>query len=632
MPPPGASTLVDVPTIPAAPGAPRLRLQFDTPLRWLVARTLADVPGTLDAAHAEALGGRWCVGWVNYEAAPGLDATLMPGRHVHAAPPGTALAAFAVFDTARPWPPGLAGLAAALGRGWRTAAWRDGVGLAAAARAPDAASPFARQVCRIRDLIREGDVYQVNLTTSLESHLDGDARDYFLALHRSQPQGYAFFLPHDLDGCPAHILSVSPELFFHWENGVVTTRPMKGTAPRGASPAADLAAADRLRTSEKERAENLMIVDLLRNDLARVAALGTVRVASLFEVEALPTVWQMTSTVTARTRNAPSLSALFSALFPCGSVTGAPKRSAMEIIHRLEPAPRGVYCGAVGILRPGGSALFNVPIRTVTLEPAPSTAPAAARTRWRAACGIGSGITHDSTATGEAREWLHKQGFLRRAAEPFDLLETLRLEGGRWWLLSRHLARLQRAADHFGVPLDAASVNAALAETARRHPRGVHRVRLRIPADGTVRVESSPLAPTRQPVRLAWAAQPMPDADEFIRHKTTRRDAYAAFAPVPGTFDTLLRNRAGHLTETTMGNIALLIDGRWLTPPAQVGLLPGVYREALVETGRLQEAVLTGEHLRSAHAAAFLNSVRGWIAVDWPDLRDRHARVAGATD
>jgi len=223
-----------------------------------------------------------------------------------------------------------------------------------------------------------------------------------------------------------------------------------------------------------------------------------------------------------------------------------------------------------------------VPIRTVRLEAVPSAAPAAARSGWRAACGIGSGITHDSTTTGEAGEWLHKQGFLRRAAEPFALLETLGLEGGRWWLLSRHLARPQRAADHVGAPLDGASVNAALAETARRHPRGVHRVRLRILADGTVRVESSPRAPTQQPVRVAWAAQPMPDADEFIRHKTTRRDAHAAFAPVPGTFDTLLRNRAGHLTETTMGNIALLIDGRWLTPPDRVGLLPGIYREAPV--------------------------------------------------
>lgn len=616
------TALVDLPSEPGVPASRRVRRRFGVPRRWIVARAPDEVPGVLDAARAAAKQGSWCVGWVHYEAAPGVNTTLIPGVHVHAHEPGLVFAAFAVFDAP------LAEAEATTSAGWQTAPWLNGVLPANGLDAP--AGPTLRErIQTIRARIREGDVYQVNLTTMLRSTLTGDPDAYFAALARAQPHGYLFRITHDLDGVPEHILSVSPELFFHWQEDRIRTQPMKGTAPRGRTPEADAAADRSLVDSDKERAENVMIVDLMRNDLSRIATLGSVRVPRLFERHALPTVWQMTSTVTAEVRPGTELSDVFGALFPCGSVTGAPKRSAMALIHRLEDEPRGVYCGAVGILHPGGETLFNVPIRTVVLA-----ADTRASDRWRARCGVGSGITFDSSPDGEAREWRSKLGFLQRAAEPFELLETLRLEDGAWWLLDEHLARLRRAATRFGYRLDEAAVAAALASVVAANPAGCHRVRLLAGADGGVRTECARLAPTPLPARLKLATAPMPDADDFIRYKTTRRAAYAAFTPGEtdrraGIFDTLLHNARGELTETTFGNIALQVDGQWLTPDESCGLLPGVYRQRLLAEGRLAEAVLERRVLAHARAAAFLNSVRGWLDVDLEHLRKQWLATHG---
>lgn len=589
-PPP---TLVDIPARPTDPDSPRLRVQFGTPARWHVARRMEDVPSVIDAAHEETVAGRWCVGWIAYEAAPAFDRGLVVEEHVHAVPAGSILAAFAVFDA-----PTDAGTTD--DGDWRADDWRDANG-----------ADFAASIADIRARIADGDVYQVNLATRLGTVLHGDAFAYFRALQRSQPGGYAIHLPHALDGVEERIASVSPELFFDWRDGRVVTQPMKGTTTRGATAGEDTRAAERLRTTPKERAENLMIVDLLRNDLSRVAVTGSVRVPELFELHALPTVWQMTSTIEARTGPALRLSGLCAALFPCGSVTGAPKRAAMAQIRRLEDDPRGVYCGALGLMQPGGAVTFNVPIRTVTLR-------AIDDARWTMRCGIGSGVTHDSDADGEAREWRDKQAFLRRASRPFELLESLRLEDGRYWLLDGHLSRIARAAAAFGFAINTREVMRALDAVAASAGAGVHKVRLRVAPSGKALVDASPLAGTPSPVRLALATRPMPPADEFIRHKTTRRDAYDAFAPSAGggIFDTLLWNADGELTETTIGNIALKIGGRWLTPPVTSGLLPGVYREVLLAEGRISEAVLRIGDLQRAEAVAMLNSVRGWMDVE----------------
>lgn len=609
------TALVDLPSRPGTDPGARTRLAFGAPLRWHVARQVSDVPAVLDAAQAAARAGAWCVGWVAYEAAPGLNDALAAGTHVHPVPDGTVLAAFAEFAAPVTPPQRRASDT------WHTGPWHGGLLPAAPLDAP-AAPRLAAAIGTVRAHIREGDAYQVNLTTALRSRLEGDPEDYFAALVRTQPDGYLFRMAHALDGVPERLLCLSPELFFDWAGDTITAQPMKGTAPRGVTPRADADAAERLIASDKERAENVMIVDLLRNDLARVAALGSVRVPRLFERHALPTVWQMTSTVTARVPPDTTLSQVFGALFPCGSVTGAPKRSAMGLIRTLEGEARGVYCGALGLLRPGGDATFAVPIRTIALRAADD-----ASRHWAAVCGVGSGITYDSTPDGEAREWRSKLGFLRRAAAPFELLETLRLEAGRWWMLDRHLARLQRSARHFGYRFDGTAVHGALTEVRTRHPIGDHRVRLLVEPDGGARTEAQALAPTPAIVRLRLADSPIDGDDEFIRHKTTRREAYAPFSPTgtdraAGVFDVLLYNRAGELTETTFGNIALRIDGTWLTPAAACGLLPGVAREAWLEDGRLREARLPVEALGRAEAAAFLNSVRGWIPVDLAALRD----------
>ncbi|HRH17733.1 MAG TPA: bifunctional anthranilate synthase component I family protein/class IV aminotransferase [Aquabacterium sp.] len=611
------TAIVDFPRDPTAPGsdalaaASRQRLRFGQPIRWLVAHDPSQVARLLDDAHDLSRQGHWCVGWVAYEAAPAFD----PHLPVKALPPGVPYAVWAVYDQAEALPP-----APHLNLGTDEARWHTGPW----SRLTDEPR-LHQQVEAIRELIRQGEVYQINLTSQLQAPIapqadSGDALDtagllaFFQALHRSQPLGYSVFLDtRAVCRGPGAVLSVSPELFVDWHDGLLTTRPMKGTSARQDTPQADEAAAAHLRHSAKERAENLMIVDLLRNDLSKVAQLGTVQVPSLFDVQALPTVWQMTSTVQARSREGLRLSELFTALFPCGSVTGAPKRQAMHHIARLEPTPRGVYCGAVGLMAPGGRVTLNVPIRTVCVQTPPPMAP------WQARCGVGSGITLDATPAGEADEWRHKQAFLRRADQPFELLESLRLEGGQMARLDRHLARLSRSAAHFGHRFDAevrSSAVSALLALGRQHPDGVHKVRLLLSAQGHIKAEAAPLPPSATPARVVLAERAMPMADDFIRHKTTLRSAYEAFKAPPGCLDILLFNAQDELTEFTIGNVAVCLEGQWLTPPLRCGLLPGVMRESLLADGRLQEAVITRSDLSRAQGLALLNSVRGWVDVE----------------
>lgn len=365
-------------TNPHDSAAPRLRHAFGTPREVLAAYTLAEVRPVLDAVQQAAQEGRWCVGYLRYEAAPAFDAALT----TH--PADGPLAWFAVHDQALPWPPG--DTAESVQVRWQPALARPA---------------FDAALATLQQAIAQGEYYQVNFTARIVGLLQpGDAAEpalaLFQALQRAQPGGYAAFL----DTGEEQLLSVSPELFFDWQGGQILTRPMKGTAPRGATLDADAALAAALRASSKERAENVMIVDLLRNDLSRIAEPFSVQVPRLFHTEALPAVWQMTSDVTARTRAGCTLADVFGALFPCGSITGAPKVRAMQAIRTLELQPRGVYCGAIGVVRPGGAAIFNVPIRTVTLR------------GRQASCGIGSGITSSASAEGEWQEWRHKSSFL----------------------------------------------------------------------------------------------------------------------------------------------------------------------------------------------------------------------------
>lgn len=576
---------------PMPAGSAALRVAFGDPREVLVAHELDQVKAVLQAVHERSLQGQWCVGYVRYEAAPAFDRALV----VH--PPSGPLVWFGVHDAPLPAADGLASPAheadAAPAGDARRVTWQPGI----------ARASFDAAIARLHRAIANGEIYQANFTTRNVGQLHGPAWELFAAMRQAQPGGFAAYL----DTGDEQVLSVSPELFFDWHQGHLVTRPMKGTAPRGDTPQEDAALVQALRGSSKERAENVMIVDLIRNDLSRVATPFSVRVDGLCRVQALSTVWQMVTDVHADTRAGTTLVDVFTALFPCGSVTGAPKVQAMRLIRELESSDRGVYCGAVGVVRPGGSATFNVPIRTAEVQGA------------RVRAGTGSGITSDALAASEWDEWRHKQTYLVRASESFEILETLALHDGTLQHEAAHLERMAASAAHFGFPWSLAGAQQALAKLRQQHPGGSWRVRLRLTERGGFIAESFALARTPDTVRLQLADSPLPEADsEFVRHKTTRRAQYDAFTPTdPDVFDTVLWNARGEVTECTRGNIALLLDGRWVTPAAGCGLLPGVGRAHWLEQGRMVEAVVLVSDLPRVRALAFVNSLRGWVNAVW---------------
>jgi para-aminobenzoate synthetase/4-amino-4-deoxychorismate lyase len=376
---------------------------------------------------------------------------------------------------------------------------------------------------------------------------------------------------------------------------------MKGTRPRGRWPEEDEALAAQLPASPKERAENLMIVDLLRNDAGRVAVPGSVRVERMFEVERYDTVHQMTSTIRARTRPGITLSGLFGALFPCGSVTGAPKVRTMEIIRDLETAPRGVYCGAIGMASPG-EAMFSVAIRTVVVDRAAGTAQ----------LGVGSGVTWDARADEEYRECLGKAAFAHGdVPRDFDLIETLRWDPGTgFFLLDGHLWRLEQSARRFGFAYDRRSAVEALQRVSASEPL---RVRMTLARDGTVQVGLAPLPLERRLPRVGVAADPVDSRDPLLFHKTTRRELYdTRRASREDCDDVLLVNERGELTESTIANLVVGLGGELVTPPLSSGLLPGVFRAELLRRGEITERTLTPGDLRAADGVWLVSSVRQW--------------------
>ncbi len=552
-------------------------------VRTLVARRPDEVPAVLAEVEQAVAGGLWAAGLVAYDAAPGLDPAL-----VVAGGGTTPPAWFGLFEGRGPATDlSVAGGAYDLGE------WRPSVD----------APGYRAAVERIRHHIAAGDTYQVNYTMRLRAPFAGSPEALYADVALAQSGGYGAYL----DLGDRQIASASPELFFEWRAGRIVTRPMKGTARRGRWPAEDELVREALLASEKDRAENLMIVDLLRNDLGRVAEFGSVRVDRLFEAERFDTVWQLTSTISARARPGLSLAGAFAALFPCGSVTGAPKVRTMELISELEGESRGVYCGAIGFVAPPGSpvpgAAFNVAIRTVEIAAGTAT------------YGVGGGITWDSTGEGEHAEALVKAQVLTRARQPFELLETLRWEPGEgWWWLDLHLDRLESSAHYFGFRFDRARTGAALDAAVG----GEEALRVRLVANraGGVRVEAAPAPPAGQPVTVAVDDEPVDPASPWLYHKTTRRALYqAARARHPGTDDVLLVNPTGEVTESTVANLVARFGARWVTPPVTSGCLPGVHRRALLEAGEVAEGPITVADLRAADEVALVNSVRGRMPV-----------------
>ena len=578
-----------------------------------------EVPAALDQLAAASGEGRWAAGYLAYEAGYALYPGLAQAEQAREEQdrPEAPLLWFGLYDA----PERLA--RCALDRRFRMAgpAHLDEPVLALGRTA------YRRRIEQIKTLIREGDVYQINLTMPVAVRGHGDPAGLYAALRARQPVPYGALLRPD----PARwILSLSPELFFRLENGRLTARPMKGTAPRGATPEQDDALAHALAADPKNRAENLMIVDLLRNDLAAVARPGSVEVPALFETERHPTLTQMTSTVEADLAPGATLADVLRSLFPCGSVTGAPKRRAMQRVAELETARRGVYCGAIGYLAPtetGSRAVFSVPIRTLTL--------AAEAEGWSGTMGVGSGVVWDSNADAEYDECRLKARFLTglplheragpdeqariEAAGPFALLETMRVEDGRAERLDEHLERLRAAATFFAVPLDERAIRRQV-ERAAAGSAATGRLRLTVERSGEHALQLTPLD-EQAPIRTAAVfPEPMDPDDLFLRFKTTHRPFYQRaleWAARHGVDEPILMRADGRVAESARANVWVRQGGALVTPDLHGAGLDGVERarllamDARAETGSVHAA-----DLWRAEAVYLSNAVRGLFRVE----------------
>jgi para-aminobenzoate synthetase / 4-amino-4-deoxychorismate lyase len=558
------------------------------------ARALDEVGPALDRVEDAARGGRWAAGFVAYEASPGLD----PAMSVREREPGDPFAAlpllwFAIFERREDVP--AFEPVAVDGPATDDVAWTASIDRAR----------YDASVAAIRDRIAAGDTYQVNYTLRLRAEVNRDEGELYRDLCLSQRGGYAAHLSTG----PFGVLSASPELFFRIDGDRITTRPMKGTAPRGRWPEEDEENAGRLACSPKDRAENAMVVDLLRSDLGHISVPGTVRANRLFETERYETVWQLTSTVRSTLRPGIFLAEAFRALFPSGSVTGAPKVSTMGLIAKLEDAPRGPYCGAIGYLAPPGSgeprANFNVAIRTVVRD----------RRSGLAEFGVGGGITYDSSTAGEFDEAVAKARVLTARRPRFELLETLRHEPASGFRhLPEHLARLEASARYFGFAFARSDAEAVLEKAVAELGGAEGVVRLLLARDGSVRIDLSELPPSVPgPLRVAIHPQPVDPSDVWLYHKTTLRSPYDRRRDDrPDVDDVVLVNDRGEVTESTIANVAVKLGDAWFTPSLGSGLLAGTYRAVLLREGRLRERTIRVEELAGAGGLALVSSVRGW--------------------
>jgi para-aminobenzoate synthetase/4-amino-4-deoxychorismate lyase len=574
-----------------AEGAVAARL-FSDPVEVLRADGAAEVPALLDAIEAAARRGLHAAGYLAYEGGKGLAPAW---RGTPPAGEGDApLGWFGLFERVE-----------RIDSDAVPALLPDPAGCWIGAVEPGIArADYEAAVEAVLAYIRAGDIYQANLTFRAAVATLGNPLAVYARLRRTARAGYGGFV---WTGEQA-IASLSPELFFALRGREAIARPMKGTAARVAHPEADAAAARLLATDPKQRAENLMIVDLIRNDLSRVAEPGSVAVPDLFRVESFPTIHQLVSDVTATLPADKGAVDVLRAAFPCGSITGAPKVRAMEIIDELEIGPRGLYTGSIGFIEPGGDAAFNVAIRTLLFPPLTGLQ----EKPIRATLGLGSGIVADSLPSEEWHECLAKGEFVGAARESFDLIETMhfdpvdgvqRLEG--------HLARMKASAAALGFTFDRHGARNSL-QSATFRLRSAARVRMRLAPSGALAVEVSPLPRLAElPVPVAVRPAPMAADDFRLVHKTSLRALYDEARAEAGAAEVVFVDERGFVTEGSWSNIFVEREGVLLTPPAALGLLPGVLRAELIEKGRAVES-----HLRLADLAGgfFIgNSLRGLI-------------------
>ena len=456
---------------------------------------------------------------------------------------------------------------------------------------------YSECISKIKHYLEEGLTYQVNFTFKLKFDFIGNILDFYLNLRRAQPTPYAALIDAD----DQQIISLSPELFFKVENNKIVTRPMKGTIERGLTTVQDNEFKKIIAGSEKTKAENVMIVDLLRNDLGRIAK--AVWVPKLFEIEKYRTLHQMTSTIEAKLKDKLTLKDIFSSLFPCGSVTGAPKIKTMEIIKTLEKEPRGIYTGAIGYISPDKKMCFNVAIRTIHLK------------QGQGELGVGGGIVYDSLEAEEYKEAILKAKFFIEGFSNVSLIETILWQDGQYFLLDLHLMRLKNSCEYFSIPLDIRKLEKKIRKLSFAE-KGKLKLRLLVDMAGQVSTQISPLDEITQPVKVKISSETIDSKDAFLYHKTTRRDLYdkeKAKAEKEGFFEVVFLNERGELTEGSISNIFIEKNGQLYTPALDCGLLPGVLRGDLINKGQAREKILYLKDIWEADKVYIGNSLRGLL-------------------
>ncbi len=556
---------------------------FTKPLNVIKTRSACEVRNAFIEADCAVAAGYYVAGYVAYEAAAELDDALAANNETE-----TDLVWLGIFrhsDSVH---------GASHVQEISLSPWK-----------PDTlANDYCEMVRAIREAIARGETYQVNLTTRLRSQYTGSPAAFYKRIAEACEARYCALLEKgDLV-----ITSFSPELFFQINQDRIVVRPMKGTAARGRTSSEDELSANALHASVKDRAENVMIVDLMRNDLGRICLPGTISVPKLFTVEPYPTIWQLTSEIRAQLKPLVKLKDVFEALFPCGSITGAPKIAAMRKIAQLEKSPRGIYCGAIGFATPNGEATFNVAIRTAVFNQQKGTA----------VFGSGGGITWDSAPHAEYAEMLAKALVIQTHSWEMALLESMLLIDGEIPLVAQHINRVFRSAAFFGVKPDRTSLIDKLACLAVQHSAGKWKVRATVSLTGAISAEAVPVLPyPRVPLRAVLSSQKVSSTDFRLYHKTTDRSIYTSQSRLyPGYDEILMQNERDELTEFLNGNLVLESKGKLFTPPVQCGLLPGIQREQLITSGDVAERFLYSHHLRTATRLWFVNSVRGMVPVE----------------
>ena len=557
-----------------------LRYLFTKPIKELKTRNLDQVEDLLREVEAYQEQGFYAVGYVSYEAAPAFEKKFA----VHPAPlMGEYLLYFTIHEKVEtlPFPEDYEAVDL-------PANWKEEV----------EAPAYQEAIKTIHHHIRQGDTYQVNYTVQLSQELKADPLAIYNRLVVEQKAHYNAFIQHD----DVSILSISPELFFEQDDRLLTTRPMKGTTRRGLTNQADLKEASWLEADPKNRAENMMIVDLLRNDMNRISEIGSEQVTRLCQVEQYSTVWQMTSTIESRLRPEVDLVQAFQALFPCGSITGAPKISTMEIIQNTELAPRGVYCGTIGILLPKGKRIFNVAIRTLQMQ------------GTKAIYGVGGGITWDSKWEGEYQETKQKSAVLYRQEPRFELLTTGRIHQGELTFLEQHLTRLREASRYFAYPFNEPKLlNKLQEQLAHVDPSLDYRCRIALQRNGTIQLTITELTDLPASYLQAQLTEQKLDlATPFTYFKTSQRDHLGQ-----SDHEQIFHLPDGSLLETTIGNLVLEIEGQLYTPLAHLPLLDGIYRRHLLETQQVEEKLLTLNDLIDADRIYACNALRGLYELDF---------------